>query len=123
MGAMTRRVRLVAALLALCSLLFTQWAVASYACDEIGMAMAASQAAASDDGTMSMDDALCAEHCKPAKVTVDAAVPLAAVAVALAAPLRVASLDALEAHRTALAAQQPQPAPSPPLATLPVLRV
>lgn len=119
---MTRIARIAAALLAIVSLLFGQWAVASYACDEVAMAAALAKAPA--DGGAAMDDALCAEHCKPSKATADPAahVPVPVVA-PLPQPLRVASMESLEAARAGLAAAQPQPARPPPRLRFTVLRL
>ena len=72
---LSRRSRLVAAFVTLCCLLFTQLAVAAYACPALDKAPAA--AIASPCANMDMQQpGLCKAHCEAGQQTVDANSPL-----------------------------------------------
>jgi hypothetical protein len=87
---LSRRSRLVTAFVTLCCLLFTQLAVAAYACPALDAAPAAAMAAPCPNMDM-QQPGLCKAHCEAGQQTVDAyspvhATPFVAAALAVVMP-------------------------------------
>ena len=117
---MTSRTRFVTALLAGLALLFSQLAVAAYACPT--QAPAAVEDAA-DCGASVVNPNLCQSHCDYGSLSFEAAKPIQAPA-AFVSCLRVAPADVFVALVRAPSPRAAQgPAPPPPLVRFTVLRI
>jgi hypothetical protein len=127
MGAMNRRLRLGAALLAIAAMLFAPLAMALQACDTMLDRMTAIEAmaarqAAQEAGAAPMDMALCEHHCAQLKPSFDLAKPQSPIVPPVVPALRV---DAPEVVALAAPAfDSPFAAgPAPPLIGFTVLRI
>ncbi len=109
---MPRPVRILAASLAACALVFAQMAVSAFACP--GQASPAALEKMSEEGCPDLGSAnLCQEHCNYGKASVDSAKPLPALAQAtgpllwVAVPLAASSHGLVPARRIAPAVGPP----------------
>lgn len=125
MGAMNRRLRSCAALLAMAAMLFAPLAMAFVPCPSPGDMVAAARALAADEAAGApMDMAACEHHCTQARASFDLAQPPVPAAVPFVAPLRVPALEPLRVARCA-----PRvgfafaSGPPPPLVRTTVLRI
>jgi hypothetical protein len=117
----TRPVRFIAALITLCSLLFTQLAVASYACPDLSTAGHAAVRMHDMPGCTGMDadqPNLCAAHCDAGHQSLDAAaVPQVLPFIACQLALVLPSMELISSGLAAPAATPPLTrTTAPPLA-------
>lgn len=120
-----RRWRLFAVVMSLCALVFTQSAVAAYACPGIAKAVQVAQMAeagmpCAETMSQAMDDeqpALCHAHCQSAQGTLDQYQPAQMVTAAhLGSPLTVSLTLARRPAETFRQKSVLRPSASPPLA-------
>jgi hypothetical protein len=112
--------RIVAALIALVSLLFMQLAVAAYACPMQTGEARAQMAMADCDGMDRMNPSLCHAHAKAGKQSLDKpATPAVQPFIAAAVLVEVAGLDQLMPRSASVApASVPAAGAAPPIAIL-----
>jgi hypothetical protein len=122
---MNRRLRSLAALLAIAAMLFAPLAMALHACPSPGDMVAAAQALALEEAAgASMDMAACERHCIQAKASFDLAKPAAVPSALFIAPIRVPAPQPLPVAKPALRPGFAFAAgPAPPLARYTVLRI
>lgn len=120
---MNRRFRALASIAAAAALLFSQLAIANFACPGHGDMAAAVEQTQVAGGGQDVDHNLCQQHCQYGKASVDATKPTPSVSVTIGAALRVPTLESLSpAGQPAASGHWTAPSP-PPLSRFTVLRI